>query len=72
MMLKPRLLHNDFREIDLEVEGFLTVGQLMDDLADLAAEGDFLGRIGLVEVERFEVFEPLKELLVEQSFFDAQ
>ena len=37
-----------------------------------ASTRGFLGRIGLVEVEGFQLFQPLKELLVEQVFLHAQ
>jgi hypothetical protein len=53
----PFLVHH-FREIDFEVEGFLAVGQLVDEIVNLPFEFFLLLSVGGVEVARFEFFQP--------------
>src|SRR6266487_3522876 len=61
-----------FREINLEVECFLAVGQFVNRVFNLLLVAVFLVLVRLVEVARLQFFEPLEQLLVEQSFLDAE
>ena len=60
--IEPALPVKHFREINLEVEGFLAVGQFVNGVFNLLFVAVFLVLVRLVEVARFQFFESPEQL----------
>ena len=69
--IEPAFPMKHFGEINLEVEGFLAVGQFVNGVFNLLFVAVFLVLVRLVEVARLQFFEPPEKLLVEQRFLHA-
>ena len=70
--IEPAFAVKHFGEINLEVEGFLAVGQFVDGGFNLPLELGLFGRIGLIEEARLEFFEAAEVAFVEQVFLHAE
>ena len=63
---------HDFREINLKIEGFLTVGQFVDEFVYLMFELFLLLPFSSIEVSWLEFFQPLEQINIEQIFLHAE